>query len=622
MTNLLQSEQKVSTLKLFSRIRMLQNGTWSPTLAVCSLGFTLLIILIMAGGLINAGRDFVGPDNDDVMRLVQVRDFLAGQNWFDMHQYRLGFAGGTLMHWSRLIDLPIAGMTVFFSLFMSSDTGEVFAVSVWPLILIFPFIWSVGKGGYNLGGRPAMLFAQLLGAIVVFTVHRFHPGAIDHHNAQMTLIAMIVAMMLDPDKKATSFIAAGASAAVALVIGIETTPLLAVLAMIIAGLWGIYGEVYRKAAMAFGFSFAGIVTIAFFAFIPATRYSAVTCDNFSVGFASLSVVGGSLLGLSALFFSGKSFGFRAGALLATGAIVAEMLIKTAPHCLHDPFASFDPLLITMWLNNVMEAQSFISQMNVDPATMGAFYATGFISILICGYRIKRRENVAAYFMLLIASLAATLLACYQIRGFIFSTTISIFPISALIADLQKAYRADTKNNKKALAFVSIALISTPPTWGLCGTLLNQAAHAATTSGKAAKGYEQKTCREATDMKQLASLEPGLVAGGSNIGAHVLRYTKNHVLSAPYHRNPDGMLTVLKIQLAQPAEAEKIMRAANVRYYVECETDTETGIAADREPTGFSAMLSKGKVPDFLEKLPKPADSNLAVYVLRPPASDS
>ncbi len=36
------------------------------------------------------GTDYVGADNDDVMRLVQIRDLMAGQGWFDLTQYRLG----------------------------------------------------------------------------------------------------------------------------------------------------------------------------------------------------------------------------------------------------------------------------------------------------------------------------------------------------------------------------------------------------------------------------------------------------------------------------------------------------------------------------------------------------
>src|SRR5215467_4071610 len=45
---------------------------------------------------------------DDAMRLVEVRDLLAGQSWFDLVQHRLAPPDGVNMHWSRLIDLPIA----------------------------------------------------------------------------------------------------------------------------------------------------------------------------------------------------------------------------------------------------------------------------------------------------------------------------------------------------------------------------------------------------------------------------------------------------------------------------------------------------------------------------------
>ena len=45
---------------------------------------------------------------DDAMRLVEVRDLLAGQGWFDLTQYRLSPPGGVAMHWSRLVDVPLA----------------------------------------------------------------------------------------------------------------------------------------------------------------------------------------------------------------------------------------------------------------------------------------------------------------------------------------------------------------------------------------------------------------------------------------------------------------------------------------------------------------------------------
>jgi uncharacterized RDD family membrane protein YckC len=49
-------------------------------------------------------------DPDDALRMVQVRDLLAGQGWFDLHQYRVAPPDGIVMHWSRLVDAPIAAV--------------------------------------------------------------------------------------------------------------------------------------------------------------------------------------------------------------------------------------------------------------------------------------------------------------------------------------------------------------------------------------------------------------------------------------------------------------------------------------------------------------------------------
>src|SRR3546814_11452087 len=70
------------------------------------------------------------------MRLVEVRDLLAGQGWFDLTQYRLGLEGGTPMHWSRLVDLPIALLVKLGGFFLAQEQAEAVALTLWPLLLI------------------------------------------------------------------------------------------------------------------------------------------------------------------------------------------------------------------------------------------------------------------------------------------------------------------------------------------------------------------------------------------------------------------------------------------------------------------------------------------------------
>jgi hypothetical protein len=68
----------------------------------------LLLIWLVAVVTLGATSGIDHVATDDAMHRVEVRDFLAGQNWFDLTQYRLNPPAGVVMHWSRLVDLPLA----------------------------------------------------------------------------------------------------------------------------------------------------------------------------------------------------------------------------------------------------------------------------------------------------------------------------------------------------------------------------------------------------------------------------------------------------------------------------------------------------------------------------------
>ena len=57
-----------------------------PWLPVLALWLCISAVMIFAGwdNIVSRG----GWDPDDKLRMVQLRDFLAGQSWFDITQYR------------------------------------------------------------------------------------------------------------------------------------------------------------------------------------------------------------------------------------------------------------------------------------------------------------------------------------------------------------------------------------------------------------------------------------------------------------------------------------------------------------------------------------------------------
>ena len=73
-------------------------------------------------------------DPDDFMRLDQVRDWLAGQSWWDVRQYRMDPPAGADMHWSRLVDLPIAACLLLARLVLPEPAASIAAMTAVPLL--------------------------------------------------------------------------------------------------------------------------------------------------------------------------------------------------------------------------------------------------------------------------------------------------------------------------------------------------------------------------------------------------------------------------------------------------------------------------------------------------------
>src|SRR3954470_2948132 len=89
-------------------------------------------------------RGGLSLDTDSAMRLVQVRDLLAGQSWFDTVQHRLNTPYGLPMHWSRLVDAPLA---------LLSLVSERLALIAWPLLLFAALLSLLARLAERLGGH-------------------------------------------------------------------------------------------------------------------------------------------------------------------------------------------------------------------------------------------------------------------------------------------------------------------------------------------------------------------------------------------------------------------------------------------------------------------------------------
>jgi hypothetical protein len=585
--------------------------------------FTLLVLAFSIGAALvqiafwmSSANDYVGTDPDDTMRLVEIRDYLAGQGWFDLTQYRLGPDGGTLMHWSRLIDWPIAQLIKLYGLFLTVPQAEAAALATWPLLLIIPLFASAALAAYRLGGRSSVLIILVLSVVYLVAIVRFRPGAIDHHNVQLVLVAIIVAMLVDPLARASNFAAAALAGAVALAIGTETTPIVAAAAIAVALLWAIHGERYRRAAIGFGVAFAVSTGAIFIATTPPRLWYSVTCDTLSLGYTAMGAAGGLLLAICALLVSGRSVAIRFGALVVTGVLVLGLALSIAPQCLQNPLSNLDPLLTRYWLNGIREAQSMVAELANSPHNIGAYYAVGLLASAVCLMRILRGEQPIPHALLLGLIALSWAVSVVQVRGMLFANFLASIPLAVVIADLRAHYTARPKDMGAALAFIVAALISVPSVWGLIGVTAFKTANAMVGSADPSNNSDDaEACITAKNATNIAKLPTGRILAGFDEGPALLRFTQHSVLAANYHRNQSGMLAALKLGMLKPQDALSMLEAHHVRYVLLCDSEAlYHGVVADY-PDGFYAALFNNDIPGYLEQMPDAEAPGYRLYQL-------
>ena len=559
--------------------------------------------------------DYVGPDNDDTMRLVEVRDFLGGQGWFDLVQPRMGLEGGVLMHWSRLVDAPIAGLIALASPLLGPDRAEAAALFVWPLLLAAAFLGVMTLAGRRFGPGLELPFTLLLSAVFVLFSFRFAPGAIDHHNVQVLLLALVALGLLVLSPMPGAGALAGLASAVALAIGAETTPAVAVGGLVAALLWIRHGAARRGFLRAYGLSLALGTGLLFLLTVPPARYGVVVCDSLSLGLYAVAAAGGFGLALATLM-PGSTRALRTVTMLALITLVFATAAMMAPDCLRGPLADLDPLLKTLWLGRIGEAQSLPDILAHAPQAFGAFYLPALFAIAICMAELVggRRSDFHLGSLLFLA--VSLTVAFIQVRGALFATLFSILPIALLLARLARRHRAEPDHMGVSVLFYGAALMGLGPVWMLLAMFASNDIDSILRPLPVIRATDRPACFAEADLATLARLPAGRVMAPSEMGVHILRFTRHSVLAAPYHRNQGGLLTELHTGLAVPAEAEAFLRGAGVDYVAFCPREGETRELAAMKPDGLYARLTAGEIPAFLDPVAEPGP-NLAIFAVRP-----
>lgn len=561
----------------------------------------LVLTLALAGGF--AGLVDLNGDSDSLMRLVEVRDLLAGQAWFDTTQVRMGLDGGFVMHWSRLVDAPIAVLAALL--------GEPAALVIWPTLLAGITVFLLARMARLAHGEAAVFPAAAVGTLALVSIGIVRPGAIDHHNIQLALTLGMAAGLMAGGARAG--LAAGACAALTLAVGMETLPYVAAGGTVAALFLLPRGRSEAGMAGGFGFGFAVTALAAFVATVPPARWMAPACDAFSVAQLSVALVAGLGLALAAVLGSGSLLR-RASLLGFVAAAVAVLAVSAFPQCLGDPYAGLDPRLRRLWLDGVVEAQSILKIARLDLAMLATWYATPLLGLVVLVLGAARRGWRRADAVVGAMLGAAILVSLWQVRGGVFAVALAVVPLSGWIAARRAASPSGTASATFALAAAWI--LSFNAVWSAAGErLVTLSGGASTTRQAETSGAGATACLSKADYARLAALPPTTVVAVSNLGSPILAHTPHRVLAGPYHRNVAGNLAALDLLLATPEEAWTKARRHGVGIVALCPGNSETNVLAREAPGGLTASLLAGTVPDWLD--PLDTAGALKLYRVRP-----
>lgn len=517
------------------------------------------------------------PDPDDMVRLVQIRDWLAGQRFADLAQMRLGGPEGVALHWSRLPDLVPAAVIALATPVAGTARAEILALVLWPELLFFGHLLVAGALARRLGGAATMPVAIALAALAYPAITAFLPGRIDHHGLQIVLVGLMLVALLDG-----KWAWAGFAAGVSQIVGLETAPALLAANAALLVLW-IRDE--RNPGL-FGAGLIAAALIGFALFRPAPA-AAGWCDGFGPGvFAVLLTGGGAWLLAGALSPRLPERRWRAGAAALIALLAVVTAGAAAPECLGSPYGPGDPLLNRIWPAGIGEAGHALAAPAAALGELGLALAALAGGLLV----VRRRAAPAALWLPVLAVIAGGLLAgLVQLRAGMIAAALAA-PV------LAQAVLAARSRGRAAVALAT--LLSLGIVWQAAGRAL-AGSGALPARELAALGAG---CRDARTLEQLDRLPAGNFASPLDMGAYLIGATGHRALAAPYRRNLRGNRAVYDFFLAPPAGADYQALLWTIDYVALC-PDSFAELPPGRIPaTSLLATLRRGETPPWLEPI--------------------
>jgi len=547
-------------------------------------------------------------DPDDAMRLVQVRDWIGGQGFWDVSQHRVNPPLGGPMHWSRIVDMPVAGLILLARPLLGPSAAEMVACITVPLLLLGGLAGAVHLAARRLGDPVLALVTVALLLTTPSILVQFTPLRIDHHGWQIWMATIALAGALD-DRR----VRGGASSALALAVWLQISSEALPYVALFAGLFALRQWLDGREASRF-LAFAATLGGAALALLALLRGQAALlhsqCDALSaayvwplVAMAVLVPLAGALIGTASMT---RRFLIAA---IGGGAAIAILLAIGGPCLSGDPFQALGPLAYKYWYLQVMEGRPIWDQSLSLRGVILLPALVGLAGAWAAARQAANRDARAYWLALALLLLGAIAVSILVMRAVSVAHVYALPGVAWLLIALFRKVQASSQALMRVLGSVALILLTPAGISALWIALIPEAPSAKTSA---------VNCRAAATLAPLHALPPSTLFAPLDLGPDILVQTPHRVIGTAHHRNAAGITAVIEGFMATPEKARAVIQSVNggrgADYVVTCASLTEYALYAKEHPQSLAAQLSRGRIPDWLQ--PLPTKGPLRIYKVR------
>jgi len=560
---------------------------WTPVLGTWALA-TVMMLLTTLPAIV--GWRF--PDPDDTLRLLEARDLLNGQSWWDVSQHRLSSGQ---MHWSRLADLPlVAAMALARPLLgaMGTETAALVAVPLFTLLVVMALVGWLTR---RLLDAERMAYALLIVPLSVPLVEQLRPMRIDHHGWQIASALLALCALTMPGRRAAAL--GGAALGVLLTISLEGLPVAAALIGIVALGWVIEPARRTQPVAASAALFATALALH-----VATRGPGMWRPaGDAMAPAWLTGLGVGAIGIAAVVgIAARTLALRLAGLALAAIAAGAAVLLVDPASLAGPFGRLDPLVRTLWYERVMEGLPIWRQ---DPVT--ALMQAGMPLVALYGgwraLKAAEGERRAAWWIVLGAQAAAFALSLLVARAAATANAFAAPGAAFVLVGLLTRARQVVRTGPRIAATVG-ALVAVTPGLVLSPLLLvADKAMARQTLRTLPRG--RPPCLQSEDARAVGLLPAGRLFVPMDLAPDLIATTRHRAIASGHHRNVAAMHDVIAGFTASPERARAIVARYRPDYLVGCPGLPETQLYDQVAPHGLWARLERGERFSWLEPVP-------------------